>query len=209
MNEMETVNGKTEEKHTGYTGAKLGMWFFLLTELIFFGGMFLLYSVYRFEYAADFHNAALDENIVLGSLNTVILITSSFTMALSISAIRKGNSRLSSYLQAATIAMACLFLVNKYFEWGDKIGRGIYPDSPLMLQKKKGEILFYSLYYVMTGIHAFHVIVGICVIGTMFFWTRSGAIDSKSFVKLENTGLYWHFVDMIWIYLFPLFYLVT
>ncbi len=209
MNEKAMTESSAEEKHTGYTGAKFGMWFFLMTELIFFGGMFLLYSVYRLKYAADFHTAALDENIVIGSLNTAILITSSFTMALSISAVRKGNRLLSSWLQAGTIAMGCLFLVNKYFEWSDKIGRGIYPDSPLMLQKKKGEILFYSLYYVMTGIHAFHVIIGIAVIGAMLFWTRSGAIDSTSFIKLENTGLYWHFVDIVWIYLFPLFYLVT
>jgi cytochrome c oxidase subunit 3 len=209
MTEKGTIESSAEEKHTGYTGAKFGMWFFLMTELIFFGGMFLLYSVYRSKYAADFHTAALDENIVIGSLNTVILITSSFTMALSISAIRKGNNLLSSWLQAGTMTMGCIFLVNKYFEWSDKIGRGIYPDSPLMMQKKKGEILFYGLYYVMTGIHAFHVIVGIAVIGTMLFLTRSGAIDSRSFVKLENTGLYWHFVDIVWIYLFPLFYLVT
>src|SRR5208337_248306 len=194
MTEKITIERSAEEKHTGYTGAKFGMWFFLMTELIFFGGLFLLYSVYRSTYAADFHIAALDENIVIGSVNTVILITSSFTMALSISAIRNGNNRLSSWLQAGTIAMGCVFLVNKYFEWGDKISRGIYPDSPLMLQKKKGEILFYSLYYVMTGIHALHVIIGIVIIGTMFFLTRSGTINSGSFVKLENTGLYWHFV---------------
>lgn len=204
-----TIESSAEEKHTGYTGAKFGMWFFLMTELIFFGGLFLLYSVYRFKYAADFHIAALDENIVIGSLNTLILITSSFTMALSISSIRKGNNLLSSWLQAGTIAMGCIFLVNKYIEWSDKIVRGIYPGSPLMMQKKHGEILFYSLYYVMTGIHAFHVIVGIGVIGVMLFLTRSGAINSGSFIKLENTGLYWHFVDVVWIYLFPLFYLVT
>jgi len=209
MTDKVTIESSAEEKHTGYTGAKFGMWFFLMTELIFFGGLFLLYSVYRFEYAADFHIAALDENIVIGSLNTIILITSSFTMALSISAIRKGNNLLSSWLQAGTIAMGCIFLVNKYIEWSDKIVRGIYPGSPLMMQKKKGEILFYSLYYVMTGIHAFHVIVGIGVIGVMLFLTRSGAMNSGSFIKLENTGLYWHFVDIVWIYLFPLFYLVT
>ncbi|MBF0506395.1 MAG: cytochrome c oxidase subunit 3 family protein [Nitrospirae bacterium] len=203
------TGSKDGEKHTGYTGAKFGMWFFLMTELIFFGGLFLLYSVYRSTYAADFHIAALDENIVIGSVNTVILITSSFTMALSISAVRKGDNRLSAWLQAGTIAMGCVFLVNKYFEWGDKIGRGIYPNSTLMMQKKKGEMLFYSLYYVMTGIHALHVIIGIGVIGAMLLLTRSGAINSGSFVKLENTGLYWHFVDMVWIYLFPLFYLVT
>jgi len=206
---IEESHNIAEEPQSGYAGAKLGMWFFLLTELLFFGGMFLLYSVYRSKYANDFHTAALEENLLIGSANTVILITSSFTIALSISAIRKGNKLLSSWLQAATMAMGCLFLINKYVEWGHKIAAGIYPNSPVLLQRNKGEILFYGLYYVMTGIHAFHVIVGICIIGVMLFFTRKEIINRESFVKLENTGLYWHFVDVIWIYLFPLFYLIT
>ncbi len=206
---MENINSTPGGPRSDYTGAKLGMWFFLITELLFFGGMFLLYSVYRSEYPNDFHIAALDENLLIGSVNTVILITSSFTMALSITAIRKGNKQLSSALQAATMLMGCVFLINKYFEWSSKISRGIYPNSPVLLQRNKGEVLFYSLYYVMTGIHAFHVVVGIAVIGTMLFFIRKETINRESFVKLENTGLYWHFVDIVWIYLFPLFYLVT
>jgi cytochrome c oxidase subunit 3 len=209
MTEMETINNTAEEPSGDYTGAKLGMWFFLVTELLFFGVMFLLYSVNRSKYSHDFHIAALEENLLIGSVNTVILITSSFTMALAITAIRKGNKHLSSWLQAGTMAMGCVFLINKYFEWSVKIRHGIYPNSPLLLQKNKGEVLFHSLYYVMTGIHAFHVIVGIAVIGTMLFFTMKDKISRESFVKLENTGLYWHFVDVVWIYLFPLFYLVT
>jgi cytochrome c oxidase subunit 3 len=163
----------------------------------------------RSKYPHDFHIAALEENLLIGSVNTVILITSSFTLALSISAIRKGKKLMSMWLQAGTILMGCIFLVNKYYEWSAKIGRGIYPDSPVLLQRNKGEILFYSLYYVMTGIHALHVFVGIGVIGVMLLFTRKDIINRESFVKLENTGLYWHFVDIVWIYLFPLFYLVT
>ncbi len=209
MTEMGTINAKAQAPRSGYKTAKLGMWFFLLTELLFFGVMFMLYSVNRYKYSEGFHTAALGENLLIGSLNTIILITSSFTMALSITAIRKGNKLLSSWLQLATIVMACLFLINKYFEWSAKIRLGIYPNSPALLQKEKGEALFYSLYYVMTGIHAFHVIIGIAVISTMLFFTLKEKINSESFVKLENTGLYWHFVDIVWIYLFPLFYLVT
>ena len=206
---METIDAKAEDTRSDYKGAKLGMWFFLMTELLFFGAMFMLYSVNRYKYPNGFHIAALGENLLIGSVNTIILITSSFTMALSITAIRKGNKILSSWLQLATIVMACLFLINKYFEWSAKIRLGIYPNSPALLQKEKGEALFYSLYYVMTGIHGFHVLVGIGVISTMLFFTLKGKINSESFVKLENTGLYWHFVDIVWIYLFPLFYLVT
>jgi len=192
-----------------YEGKKLGMWMFLFTELLFFGGMFLLYAVFRYRFALDFHGAAAHENIVLGSLNTFILLTSSFTIALAVSAMRQGRSALSSSLQAATIALGAAFLVIKYAEWSAKIGVGLYPNSPVLLQKNPGEILFFSLYYVMTGIHALHVIVGIGVIACMIIFTTRGKITSKKPIMLENTGLFWHFVDIIWIYLFPLFYLIT
>ncbi|HXW68961.1 MAG TPA: cytochrome c oxidase subunit 3, partial [Dissulfurispiraceae bacterium] len=180
---METINDKAEESRVGYKGAKLGMWFFLITEMLFFGVMFMLYSVNRYKYSQAFHIAALDENLVIGSVNTIILITSSFTMALSITAIRKGNKMLSCWLQLATIVMAFLFLVNKYFEWSVKIRNGIYPASPALLQKEKGEVLFYSLYYVMTGIHGLHVLVGIGVISTMLVFTLKEKINTESFVK--------------------------
>jgi cytochrome c oxidase subunit 3 len=192
-----------------YEGKKSGMWMFLFTELLFFGGMFLLYSVFRYRFAADFHTAAQNENIVLGSVNTFMLLTSSFAIALAISAMRKGKNRLSSFLQLATIGMGITFLIIKYFEWGTKINQGLYPNSPVLLQKSQGEILFFGLYYVMTGIHGLHVFIGIIVITFMLVFTVRKKITMEDSIKLENTGLYWHFVDIIWIYLFPLFYLIT
>jgi cytochrome c oxidase subunit 3 len=192
-----------------YEGKKIGMWMFLFTELLFFGGMFLLYSVFRYRFAADFHTAAQNENIVLGSVNTFMLLTSSFAIALAISAMRKGKNRLSSFLQLATIGMGITFLIIKYFEWGTKINQGLYPNSPVLLQKSQGEILFFGLYYVMTGIHGLHVFIGIIVITFMLVFTVRKKITMEDSIKLENTGLYWHFVDIIWIYLFPLFYLIT
>jgi cytochrome c oxidase subunit 3 len=169
-----------------YEGKKIGMWMFLFTELLFFGGMFLLYSVFRYKFAVDFHTAAKDENIVLGSLNTFILLTSSFSIALAISAIRKGKSRLSCFLQLATIGMGITFL-----------------------EKSQGQIIFFGLYYVMTGIHGLHVLIGTIVITFMLIFTARKKITRQDPIKLENTGLYWHFVDIVWIYLFPLFYLIT
>jgi cytochrome c oxidase subunit 3 len=192
-----------------YEGKKIGMWMFLFTELLFFGGMFLLYSVFRYRFALDFHNAAKDENIVLGSLNTFILLTSSCTIALAIAALRKGKGRLSSSLQLATIALGTAFLAIKYVEWTAKIRLGLYPNSPVLLQKSPGEILFFGLYYVMTGIHGLHVLIGIGAIAFMVVFTRRKKITRQNPIRLENTGLYWHFVDIIWIYLFPLFYLIT
>lgn len=204
-------NGSTtgDGRHIDYTGKKIGMWFFLFTELLFFGGMFLLYSVYRYRYPSDFHSAAMQENLVIGSINTAVLLTSSLSIALSILAVRKGKKNLSVMLQVATILFGIVFLINKYFEWSEKILRGIYPDSPVMLQHSKGEILFFGLYYVMTGIHGLHVLIGVVVIAFMAVFTRRETITRENFSKLENTGLYWHFVDIVWIYLFPLFYLIT
>lgn len=191
------------------TGAKYGMWFFLFTEILFFGGMFILYSVFRAKYAQDFHAAAAEENLLLGSINTAVLLTSSLSIALSISALKKGDCGLSMRLQTATILMGLAFLVIKYFEWTAKISKGIYPDSPELLKMSGGQILFFGLYYVMTGLHGLHVLIGVVVISFMVYFTRTGDITSENFSKLENTGLYWHFVDIVWIYLFPLFYLIT
>ncbi len=199
----------TELGRIDYAGKKIGMWLFLFTELLFFGGMFLLYAVYRSRYPAEFHSAAQEENLLLGSINTMVLLSSSLTIAVAIAAIKKGNRRLSSLMQMATILFAGCFLIIKYFEWGAKISKGIYPNSPILLAQEKGDILFFGLYFVMTGIHGLHVLLGIIVIAIMLFYTRRRVLDKDNFAKLENTGLYWHFVDIVWIYLFPLFYLIT
>jgi cytochrome c oxidase subunit 3 len=207
--EMDKVNEATVRHRVNYATAKLGMWIFLFTELLFFGGMFLLYSVFRSKYAADFHTSAEELNVFFGTANTAILLTSSTTMALSIALLRKGNQRLSLLCQLITITLGVIFLANKYIEWGAHIRGGIYPHSPALDEMSRGKIIFFSLYYVMTGIHGLHVLVGICIILGMLFLTAKGVIHQGDFVKLENTGLYWHFVDIIWIYLFPLFYLIT
>jgi cytochrome c oxidase subunit 3 len=194
-------------KHVDYTGAKMGMWIFLFTELLFFGGLFLLYAVYRSQYLEDFHRAADELDLVLGTINTIILITSSLTMALSIAAIKNNEKKQSIRYQALTIILATAFLVIKYFEWSAKIHHGIYPGSADL--KVQGQIIFYSLYFVTTGLHGIHVIAGIIMLGLMMRWSVHDSINSNDFIKLENAGLYWHFVDIVWIYLFPLLYLIT
>ncbi|MCC6551289.1 MAG: cytochrome c oxidase subunit 3 [Ignavibacteriaceae bacterium] len=195
--------------HRDDEGARLGMWLFLFTELLLFGGLFLLYSVYRYLNQDAFHLAAKELNTLFGTFNTVILLTSSLTMALAIAAIQRGKKTLSVVLQLATLFMAFGFLVNKYIEWTAKIHHGIYPGSEILLDKSSGEILFFGLYYSMTGLHGLHVIIGMALIGYMTRLTVNGVINKDSFVKLESAGLYWHLVDLIWIFLFPLFYLIT
>jgi len=195
--------------HRDDYGARMGMWLFLFTELILFGGMFLVYSVYRFTNQAEFHLAATELNTIIGTFNTAILLTSSLTMALSITAIQKDNRTLSIFLQFLTILLGLFFMVNKYFEWTAKINHGLFPGSEELLSKSAGEILFFGLYYVMTGLHGLHVLVGMVLIAVMVRFTSRGIITHDNYVKLENTGLYWHLVDIIWIFLFPLFYLIT
>ena len=191
------------------TGAKLGMWLFILSELLLFGGMFILYSAYRYKNPVDFHHASRELEVLLGTLNTVILLTSSLSMAASISALQRGQRPLSMVLLVVTMALGLLFLVDKGFEWGTKIEHGIYPNSPALLARAKGEILFYGLYYVMTGLHGLHVLVGVCVLFGMLMLIAKDRINQRRFVPLENAGLYWHLVDIIWIFLYPLFYLIT
>ncbi len=195
-------------EHRDYSGAKLGMWLFLFTEILLFGGMFLVYAVYRQVNSAEFHEAGQEMNVVIGAVNTVILLTSSLTMALSISALRNNAKNRSLVLQAATILLGILFLANKYVEWSDHIRHGFYPDSPELLAMSHGKILFFGLYYVMTGIHALHVLIGMGIIGFILALTARGRVTGGDPVKLENAGLFWHLVDIIWIYLFPLFYLI-
>lgn len=185
------------------------MWLFLLSEIILFGGLFLLYSSYRYKNPLDFHLAAWELNRVLGTINTLILITSSLTIALSILFVQKGDYKLSMILLSATIFLGLLFLGIKYLEWTAKIEHGLYPNSPRLLGRSKGEVLFFGLYYSMTGLHGLHVLVGILVLSVMLVLMMRGKINEHRSVPLENTGLYWHLVDIIWIFLFPLFYLIT
>jgi len=195
--------------HRDDIGARMGMWLFLFTELILFGGMFIIYSVYRFTHQEEFHLAAQELNTIIGTFNTIILLTSSLTMVLSIVAIQRNKISLSLFFQMLTILLALFFMVNKYFEWTAKFNHGIYPGSDTLLNESSGTILFFGLYYVMTGLHGLHVIIGVVMISIMMRFTSKGIVTHDNYVKLENTGLYWHLVDIIWIFLFPLFYLIA
>lgn len=194
--------------HRDDVGAKLGMWLFLFTEVLLFGGMFLLYMAYRLEYTTEFQISAKQLDMVFGTVNTLILLTSSLTMALSIAAIQRSRKTLSILFIIATITLALAFMVNKYFEWSAKFHHGIYPGSTELAEKSNGEIIFFGLYYAMTGLHGLHVLVGIIVLLFMLVFVARNKITADNYMKLENSGLYWHLVDLIWIFLFPLFYLL-
>jgi cytochrome c oxidase subunit 3 len=197
------------DEHRDDIGSRFGMWLFIFTELLLFAGLFIVYAVYRYLNWQAFHLAAEELNTFIGALNTVLLLASSATIAMSITALQKKNKTLALALLGFTILVGLVFLVNKYFEWNLKIEHGLYPGSERMLEYGKGEVLFFGLYFFMTGLHALHIIVGVAFIGVVFFRIKNDRITHDNFVHLENAGLYWHLVDIIWIFLFPLFYLIT
>jgi cytochrome c oxidase subunit III len=206
---LNTQEHVVEHVHRDDIGSRMGMWLFLFTELLLFGGLFFLYSVYRFMHQNDFHVAAKELNILVGTVNTAILLTSSLTMALSITALQRNKKKLSVFFQFFTVLLAIAFLVNKYYEWMTKIHHGIFPGADEYLSMESGRRLFFALYFVMTGLHALHVIIGMVLIIVMASFTIRNVITHDKYVKLEAAGLYWHLVDIIWIFLFPLFYLIT
>jgi cytochrome c oxidase subunit 3 len=183
-------------------GARLGMWLFVFTELLLFGGLFLLYAAYRGRYASDFHYGATTLNPLIGTINTLILLTSSLTMALAVAGARRG-ARGTGLLLGVTILLGVAFIINKGLEWSEKIRHGLYPHSPALADHTNGENIFYGLYYGMTGLHALHLLVGLGLLTTLLAMRRRRA------AQVENIGLYWHLVDIVWIFLFPLFYLIT
>ena len=195
-------------EHRDDVGAKIGMWLFLYTELVLFSGMFILYAMYLVQYRQNFIAESKHLSLASGAVNTLFLLTSSLTMALSISALRLGRKRMSIGCLAGTIAFALGFFVVKYFEWTHKFHAGIYPDSPTLDAMGHGATMFYALYFIMTGLHALHVLIGVILLSVMLGLVVRGRVNADRFVALENSGLYWHLVDLIWIYLFPLFYLI-
>lgn len=195
--------------HRDDEASKIGMWLFIFTEMLLFGGLFIVYSIYRYLHPVAFGLAAEELDVTIGTVNTVILLVSSMTIAMSLTAMQKGNKKLTLMFLGATLFLALVFLVNKYFEWGEKISHGLYPGSEQLHGFGHGDTLFFGLYYFMTGLHALHIIIGVVVIAAVMFRVHKEKVHSTKFALLENTGLYWHLVDLIWIFLFPLFYLVT
>ena len=197
------------DEHRDDEGSKLGIWLFIFTELLFFGGLFVTYAVYRHGNTQAFHLAAEQLDVTIGTINTVILLISSMTIAMATTAIQKKDKRTTLILIWITLLLALVFLVNKYFEWTAKFDHGIWPGSPLLEELGRGDTLFFGLYFFMTGLHALHIIIGMVLITVILVRVRKNKITFDNFQLLENGGLYWHLVDLIWIFLFPLFYLIT
>jgi cytochrome c oxidase subunit 3 len=190
--------------------ATLGMWVFLVTEVLFFGGLFLVYTVYRTIYPAAFAAASHELDVMLGSINTVVLITSSLTMALGVRAAQTGQRRLLLIFLIATMVLGATFLGIKSVEYYHKFVEHHVPGPGFVFEAEHARHaqIFFSLYFVMTGLHALHMIIGLGIMAVMFWWSWRGTITTEYYSPIEISGLYWHFVDIVWIFLFPLLYLI-
>ncbi|HTY21450.1 MAG TPA: cytochrome c oxidase subunit 3 family protein [Geobacteraceae bacterium] len=178
--------------------ARLGIWCFLATEVLLFGGLFTAYTVFRVSNPELFHVQYLKLNRIFGAVNTVVLICSSLTVALGIAAIRQGKQRMLRVCLILTLILAAAFLGVKYAEYSEHIARGELPATNN----------FFSLYYMLTGLHAIHVCGGMIALSTMLAMAFQGKFSAEYHNPVEITGLYWHFVDLVWIYLFPMLYLI-
>ena len=189
----------------------LGMWVFLDTEVLFFGGLFLVYTVYRRLYPMEFAASSRELVVWAGTTNTFVLITSSLTMALAVRAAQLGDRRLTAVFLALTMLLGCVFLGIKAFEYYKEWVEHHIPGSGFEFSEPayaRHAQIFFSLYFLMTGLHALHMIIGLGVMSVMLWWTFSGIVTAEYYSPIEISGLYWHFVDIVWIFLFPLLYLI-
>jgi cytochrome c oxidase subunit 3 len=193
-----------------FESAKLGMWIFLVTEILLFGGLFCAYSIFRTWHPDMFFNAHKFLDIRLGTLNTIVLIGSSLTMALAIRSIQLDRRKESVRFLMATLILAGIFLVVKYFEYSHKIHLGQLPGKFYTFKGIQGTNphIFFSVYFMMTGLHGIHVIGGMSVIAVLMRKMMRGSFNANYYTPIDLIGLYWHLVDLIWIFLFPLLYLI-
>lgn len=189
---------------------RLGMWLFLGTEVLLFAGLFLGYTVYRYFYHPAFHEASKSLDVVWGATNTVILITSSLSVALAYNAIKQAKAKLAAGLTVFTILCAIAFLAIKAIEYKAKFDHGSLPGKWYHNEHitAAGANLYFTIYFLATGLHAFHVIVGASVLAWVLMGILKGKYGPKNYVAVELGGLYWHLVDLVWIFLFPLLYLI-
>ncbi|HYF49240.1 MAG TPA: cytochrome c oxidase subunit 3 family protein [Planctomycetota bacterium] len=196
--------------------ASLGMWVFLATEVMFFGGLFLTYTVYRWTYPEAFAAGSSHLSVWLGGINTAVLLTSSFSMALAVHAAQEGRPRALMLWLVATMILGAAFLGIKAYEWMHEAHLGLLPGTgfafttpdPARFTSREVE-LFFVLYFTMTGFHALHMIIGLTIMAVLLLQAYRRRYSQVYNSPVEVSGLYWHFVDIVWIFLFPLLYLVS
>jgi cytochrome c oxidase subunit 3 len=193
-----------------HEAATLGMWLFLVTEVMFFGGLILAYTLYRIWYPTAWALGSEELNIYLGGFNTIVLIGSSLTMALAVRSAQTGAQRATVGWLLFTIALGLTFLVVKFFEYKEKFELHHVPGPYFQFEGPQSPHvqIFFSLYFALTGVHALHMIIGVGLMSTLTVMAYRKRFTPEWYTPVELGGLYWHFVDIVWIFLFPLLYLV-
>jgi cytochrome c oxidase subunit III len=192
----------------------LGMWIFLITEVMFFGGMFLAYSIYRAKFPEVFAIASTSLNVKIGAANTLVLICSSFTMVMAVRASQLGKLSNIVWWLIATLILGFTFLGVKAFEWNEKFelhhvpGMANFHLNGVGASMQGPASIFFSLYFAMTGLHALHMVVGVGILTWLIIETKRRKFTAEYMTPVDISGLYWHFVDIVWIFLFPLLYLI-
>jgi cytochrome c oxidase subunit 3 len=207
---MATVAHQFEDIEQQKEAGTLGMWIFLCTEVLFFGAMLLAYTVYRGLYPVAFGEASRHLDIVLGSLNTAVLLCSSLTMAMGVHAAQQGNARKVIGFIAVTMFFGVIFLLIKFYEYYQKYTEALIPGKNFVWHGHDPlhANIFFLFYFIMTAMHALHMFVGLGLMTVLAILTKKGKFDSVYYSPIEIGGLYWHFVDIVWVFLFPLLYLV-
>lgn len=221
VNGMSSVATALRHHFTDFSQQKqsavLGMWAFLVQEIMFFGGLFGAYAVYRSQYPMGFHEGSAQLDVVLGGVNTIVLICSSLTMAMAVHAAGKGDRLAICLWLVATIVFGSIFLGVKVIEYSEKYEHGLIPgiaddglktDHETHRPRPVGFSIYFALYFTMTGLHALHMIIGIPILAWLAWAGLRGKFGPEYYTPVEMTGLYWHFVDIVWIFLFPLLYLL-
>ena len=195
---------------TQFDAARMGIWLFLVTEVLFFGGLFCAFFVFRSWYFDSFVEAHHHLDKVMGAVNTIFLITSSLTMALGVRSAQMANRKMTSLMLIITLAFAAGFLVIKYMEYSHKIHEGLLPGAHFSAEGFHTDHanVFFSIYFTMTGIHGLHVVIGMGLIMWILIRNSKNEFSGRYYAPVEGVGLYWHLVDLVWIFLFPLLYLV-
>lgn len=191
---------------------KLGMWLFLATEILLFGGLFVAYAVYNFLHPDLFKEAHQFLDVSLGAINTVVLLFSSLTVVLAIHAAQKNKKHWIIINLLITIICAAIFLIVKYFEYTHKFHAGLLPGyyfTNASVSNPDQTHIFFGIYFLMTGLHGIHVLIGMAILVWLLLRSIKGDFSSQYYLPLELGGLYWHLVDVIWIFLFPLLYLIV
>lgn len=208
--ELSFLEVQFDDIHQQTQASSFGMWLFLATEVLFFGGLFLAYTVYRISYPEVFQKAGKELNITIGTINTAILLTSSYFIAIAVHSVQTNRSKKSASFLAGTWILGFIFMILKGYEYYDDIDKHLVPSTSIHYSGPHSEVarLFYFIYYAMTGLHALHMIIALGVVAVIFLKTIRNQYSSQYFAPIEVAGLYWHFVDLIWIFLYPLLYLI-